>query len=162
QADEVLIKIHATAVTRADCATREANRRSGLAVMALSRSISGILRPRQRILGTELAGEVAAIGTAVTELSVGDHVFGTSGFRFGAHAEFICMAESARIAHMPAGLSFEEAAAICDGGLNALWCLRLAHLGVGQSILIYGASGAIGTAGVQLAKHFGADVTAVC
>jgi NADPH:quinone reductase-like Zn-dependent oxidoreductase len=162
EADEVLVKVHATAVTRADCATREANRRSGLAVTLISRLISGIRRPRQRILGSELAGEVEAVGAAVSEFAVGDHVFGSSGFRFGAHAEFICMRESARIAPMPAGTSFEEAAAVCDGGLNALWCLRLADLRKGQRILVYGASGAIGTAGVQLAKHFGDDVTAVC
>ena len=162
--DEVLVKIHATTVTRADCATREANRRSGPAVMVLSRLISGIRRPRQRILGTELAGEIVAVGPAVTEFAVGDQVFGSSGFRFGAHAEFICMQQSARIAPMPTGMSFEEAATICDGGLNALWCLRLAdlHHHKGQRVLIYGASGAIGTAGVQLAKSFGADVTAVC
>jgi NADPH:quinone reductase-like Zn-dependent oxidoreductase len=160
--DEVLVKIHATAVTRADCATREANRRSGLAVTLLSRVISGLRRPRQRILGSELAGEVEAVGAAVSEFAVGDHVFGSSGFRFGAYAEFICMRESARIAHKPTGMSFEEAAAVCDGGLNALWCLRLADLRKGQRILIYGASGAIGTAGVQLAKYFEADVTAVC
>src|SRR6266852_6387882 len=80
---------------------------------------------------------------AVNEFAVGDHVFGSSGFRFGAHAEFICMRESARIAHKPTGMSFEEAAAVCDGGLNALWCLRLADLRTGQRILVYGASGAI-------------------
>jgi len=160
--DEVLVRIHATTVTRADCATREANRRSGVLVSVISRLISGIRRPRQRILGTELAGEVEAAGAAVTEFAVGDHVFGSSGFSFGAHAEFICMRESARIAHKPAGMTFEEAAAICDGALNALWCLRLANLRKGQRILIYGASGAIGTAGVQLAKYFEADVTAVC
>jgi NADPH:quinone reductase-like Zn-dependent oxidoreductase len=160
--DEVLVKIHATAVTRADCATREANRRSGLAVALISRSISGLRRPKQRILGTEVAGEVAAVGVAVNEFAVGDRVFGSSGFRFGAHAEFISMRESARIARMPAGMSFEEAAAVCDGGLNALWCLRQGNLRKAQRILIYGASGAIGTAGVQLAKYFEADVTAVC
>jgi len=163
--DEVLVKIHAVAVTRADCATREANRRSGLAVMLLSRLISGLRLPKQRILGSELAGEVEAVGLAVKEFAVGDHVFGTSGFRFRAYAEFICMRESDRIAHKPAGMSFEEAAAVCDGGLNALWCLRLAHLRKGQKgrrVLIYGASGAIGTAGVQLARYFGAEVTAVC
>src|SRR5438309_10809513 len=93
--DEVLIKIRATTVTRADCATREANRRSGLAVMLISRSISGFRRPRQRILGSELAGEVEAAGAAVSEFAVGDHVFGSSGFRFGTHAEFICLPESA-------------------------------------------------------------------
>src|SRR5207245_1524711 len=119
-------------------------------------------RPRQRSLRSELAGEVEAVGVAVNEFAVGDQVFGSSGFRFGAHAEFICMRESARIAHKPAGMSFEEAAAVCDGGLNALWCLRGADLRMGQRILIYGASGAIGTAGVQLARYFGAEVTAVC
>jgi NADPH:quinone reductase-like Zn-dependent oxidoreductase len=160
--DEVLIKIHATTVTRADCATREANRRSGLLVMLISRFISGIRRPKQRILGTELAGEVEAVGAAVNEFAVGDHVFGTSGFRFGAHAEFLCMQESALLAHKPTGMNFEEAAAVCDGALNALWCLRLADLRKGQRILIYGASGSIGTAGVQLARYFDADVTAVC
>jgi NADPH:quinone reductase-like Zn-dependent oxidoreductase len=159
--DEVLVKVHAVAVTRADCATREANRRSGLAIQLLSRLISGLRRPRQRILGTEFAGEVAAIGAAVSEFAVGDRVFGTRGFRFGAHAEFICMRDSARIAYKPAGTSFEEAASICDGGLNALWCLRQGDLKKGQRILIYGASGAIGTAAVQLARYFEADVTAV-
>ena len=160
--DEVLVRIHATAVTRADCATREANRRSGLLVTVISRLVSGIRRPRQRILGTELAGEVEAVGAAVSEFAVGDQVFGSSGFRFGAHAEFICVREGARIAHKPAVMTYEDAAAVCDGGLNALWCLRRAELRKGQRILIYGASGAIGTAAVQLAKHFGADVTAVC
>jgi len=161
-ADEVLVKIHATTVNRADCATREANRRSGLAVSLLSRLISGIRRPRQRILGNELAGEVEAVGAGVTEFAVGDRVFGSSGLRFGAHAEFICLPERARIAQMPTGMSFEEAAPICDGALNALTCLKQADLRKGRTILIYGASGAIGTAGVQLARHFGADVTAVC
>ncbi len=163
--DEILVKIHATAVTRADCATREANRRSGLATTLLSRIISGMRRPKQPILGSELAGVVEAVGAAVTEFAVGDQVFGSSGFKFGAYAEFICLRESARIAHKPTNMSFEEAAAVCDGGLNALWCLKGAKgsdLRKGQSILIYGASGAIGTAGVQLARYFEADVTAVC
>src|SRR5262249_28335021 len=149
--------------TRADCATREANRRSGLAVSLLSRSISGLRRPKQRILGTEFAGAVAAVGPAVSEFAVGERVFGSSGFRFGAHAEYLCLRASGRIAPLPVGMSFAGAAAICDGGLNALWCLRGAALRPGQRILIYGASGAIGTAGVQLAKQaFGAEVTAVC
>ncbi|HEX6060758.1 MAG TPA: NAD(P)-dependent alcohol dehydrogenase [Candidatus Limnocylindria bacterium] len=160
--DEVLITVRAAAVTRADCATRDANRRSGLVVSLISRLISGVRRPRQRVLGTEFAGEVAAVGAAVTDFAVGEEVFGNSGFAFGAHAEFMCRRQSSRIAHKPAALSFEEAAAICDGGLNALWCLGQAHLRAGQLILVYGASGAIGTAAVQLAKHFGADVTAVC
>jgi NADPH:quinone reductase-like Zn-dependent oxidoreductase len=160
--DEVLVKVHAATVNRLDVHTREANRRSGLAVMFLSRLVSGLLRPRQPILGSEFAGEVEAVGATVTEFAVGDHVFGNSGLRLGAHAEFMCMRESARIAHMPSGASFEEAAPVTDGALNALWCLRAADARKGQTILIYGASGAIGTAGVQLAKYFGADVTAVC
>jgi NADPH:quinone reductase-like Zn-dependent oxidoreductase len=160
--DELLVEVHAAAVTRADCATREANRRGGLLVTVISRLISGVRRPKLRILGSELAGEVAAVGAAVNEFAVGDRVFGSTGFRFGAHAEFVCMRESARTAPMPVGMSFEEAASICDGALNSLWCLRLAELRAGQRILVYGASGAIGTAGVQLAKYFEADVTAVC
>src|SRR5258708_29727306 len=97
--DEVLIKIHATAVTRADCATREANRRSGLLVMLISRLISGLRRPKQRILGSELAGEVEAVGAAVTEFAIGDRVFRSTAFRFGAYAEFICVPETALISH---------------------------------------------------------------
>lgn len=162
KADEVLVKVYASAVTRADCATREANRRSGLFAALLSRVVFGIRRPKQRILGSEFAGEVAAVGVAARAFAVGDQVFGTTGIRFGAHAEFVSMPEGSRIAPMPSGTSFEEAASLTDGGLNALWCLRLANPGQGQRVLIFGASGAIGTAGVQLAKHFGADVTAVC
>ena len=108
----------------------------------------------------ELAGEVEAVGAAVTEFEVGDLVFGVKGS--GAHAEFVCMRESAPLAHKPAGMTFEEAAAVCDGASLALACLRKADLRRGRSILVYGASGSIGTAGVQLAKYFGADVTAVC
>jgi len=143
--DEVLVRVHAAAVTRADCATREANRRSGVAIALLSRSISGIRRPKQRILGSEFAGEVEAIGGGTNEFAVGDHVFGSSGFSFGAYAEFICMPESARIAHKPTGMSFEEAAAVCDGACTALSCLRRADLRKGQKILVYGATGSIGT-----------------
>ena len=160
--DEVLVKVRATTVTRADVHTREANRSSGRAMMVLSRLISGPRRPRQRILGREFAGEIEALGAAVSEFAAGDRVFGLGGLTFGAHAEFMCIRESARIAHMPAGMSFEEAAPICDGALNALMCLKEADLRKGRTILIYGASGAIGTAGVQLARYFGADVTAVC
>ena len=156
--DEVLVKIHATTVTRLDVHTREANRRSGLAATLVSRLVSGLRRPRQRILGREFAGEVEAVGVAVSEFAVGDHVFGLSGLRFGAHAEFMCMRESARIAHIPAGMSFEEAAPICDGALNALMCLTPADIRKGRRILIYGASGAIGTAEVQLARLWGANI----
>src|SRR5712691_746491 len=147
--DEVLIKVHATTVNRSDVHIRGANRGSGVAVSLLSRMVSGLGGPRQRILGSEFAGEVEAVGAGVKEFAVGDRVFGTNGLRFGAHAEFMCMRESARIAHMPAGMSFEEAAPMCDGALNALMCLKPADVRKGRRILIYGASGAIGTAGVQ-------------
>jgi NADPH:quinone reductase-like Zn-dependent oxidoreductase len=128
----------------------------------ISRLVSGVRRPRQPILGTEFAGEVEAVGRAVTEFGVGDRVFGNTGFGFGAHAEFLCIRESARITHMPAGVSFEEAAAVSDGALNVLWCFRGADLRKGQRVLVFGASGSLGTAGVQLGRYFGADVTAVC
>ena len=160
--DEVLVKIHATTVNRLDVHTREANVKSGLAVSILSRLVSGLRRPRQRILGSEFAGEVVAVGAAVTGFAVGDHVFGLTGLSFGTHAEFVCVRETALIASMPTSMRFEDAAAVCDGALNALWCLRVGDLQKGQTVLMYGASGSIGTAGVQLAKAFGADVTAVC
>jgi NADPH:quinone reductase-like Zn-dependent oxidoreductase len=160
--DEVLVKIHAATVNRLDVHTREANVKSGPVVSVLSRIVSGVRGPRQRILGSEFAGEVVAVGAAVTQFAVGDRVFGNTGLGFSTHAEFMCVRESIRMAHMPAGASFEEAAAMTDGALNALWCLRVGGLGKGQTIVVYGASGAIGTAGVQLAKYFGADVTAVC
>ena len=160
--DEVLVRVRATTVNRLDTATREANRRSGLVISLLSRLVSGVRRPRHRILGTEFAGTVEAVGATVSEFARGDQVFGTTGLRFGAHAEFLSMRVSDRIASMPNGMSFEEAAPSCDGALNALTCLKQADLRAGRTILIYGASGAIGTAGVQLARYFGADVTAVC
>jgi NADPH:quinone reductase-like Zn-dependent oxidoreductase len=154
--DEVLVKIHATTVTRSDCGIRSAK-------PWLIRLFFGLRRPKQRILGTELAGEVEAVGAAVTEFAVGDHVFGsTNSFKSGTHAEFICMKESAPLAHKPAGITFEEAAAVTDGVVLALMCLEAAHIRKGQKILVYGASGSIGTAGVQLAKYFETDVIAVC
>jgi NADPH:quinone reductase-like Zn-dependent oxidoreductase len=160
--DEVLIRVHAASVNRADAATREANRRSGLGAMLLSRLVTGVRRPKQRILGNELAGEVVGVGPTVKEFTVGDRVFGSTGFAFGAHAEFRSIREGALIAHIPPNVTFEEAAGASEGGLNALWCLRLAGVHPGQKVLIYGAAGAIGTAAVQLARHFEADVTGVC
>jgi NADPH:quinone reductase-like Zn-dependent oxidoreductase len=151
--DEVLVKIHATTVNRSDCGWRSAQ-------PFITRYFLGLRRPRRRILGSELAGEVEAVGAAVSQFEVGDHVWGVNGF--GAHAEFICVREDRPLAHKPAGLTFEEAASVCDGALIALACLRKGDLRRGRSILIYGASGSIGTAAVQLAKHFEADVTAVC
>ena len=151
--DEVLVKVHATTVTRTDTGLRSAE-------YFISRFVTGLLRPKRRILGTELAGEVDAVGGAVTQFEVGDQVFGATGF--GAHAEFISLRESAPLAQKPPGLSFEEAAALTDGPALALACLRRAGDLDGRSVLVYGASGSVGTAGVQLAKHFGAHVTAVC
>ena len=160
--NEVLVRVRASTVNRLDVHTREANVKSGLVVSLLSRLVSGLRQPRQPILGSEFAGEVAAIGSAVTEFVVGDRVFGNTGLGFGTNAEFVSVPESGRIARMPAGMRFEDAAPATDGALNALWCLRLADVKKGQKVLVYGASGAIGTAGVQLAKYFGAEVTAVC
>ena len=151
--DELLVRIHATTVNRTDCGWRSAK-------PFLIRYFIGLLRPKRKILGMEFAGEIEAVGAAVTEFKVGDQVFGVKGF--GAHAEFVCIRESAAVAHMPGGMSFEEAAAVCDGVCIALSCLRRADLGQGQTILVYGASGSVGTAAVQLAKHLGANVTAVC
>jgi NADPH:quinone reductase-like Zn-dependent oxidoreductase len=108
----------------------------------------------------EFAGGVEVVGAAVTEFKVGDRVFGVTGS--GANAEFVCVRESGPVAPKPNGMTFEEAAAVCDGASLALACLRKVELRPGRSILIYGASGSVGTAGVQLAKYFGADVTAVC
>ena len=125
----------------------------------VSRFFTGLHRPKRKILGLEFAGEVEAVGAAVTEFDVGDRVFGVGA---GAHAEFVCVRESGALAHMPAGTTFEEAAAVCDGASLALACLRKAGDLNGRSVLVYGASGSVGTAGVQLAKHFGAHVTAVC
>jgi NADPH:quinone reductase-like Zn-dependent oxidoreductase len=149
--DEVLVKIHATTITRSDCGVRAAD-------PFFTRVFFGLRRPKQRISGTELAGVVEAVGSAVTEFAAGDEVF---GLRYGAHAEYVCVRESRALVHKPTGVSFEEAAAVCDGGSIALACLSKADLRKGRRILIYGATGAIGTAAVQLAKYFDADVTAV-
>jgi NADPH:quinone reductase-like Zn-dependent oxidoreductase len=150
--DEVLVRVHATTVTRTDCGFRKAD-------PFFSRLFTGIRGPRRRIPGMELAGVVEAVGSAVTEFEVGDEVF---GLRTGANAEYHCVRENGALAHKPARMTFEEAAALPDGACIALTCLRKADLGPGRSIVVYGASGSIGTAAVQLARHFGADVTAVC
>lgn len=155
KSDEVLIRIHATTVSRTDCALRAAE-------PFFSRFVTGIRRPRQRILGSEFSGVVEEGGPAVTEFSVGDAVFGMKPWKFGAHAEFITVRQGGPIAHMPKGATFDDAAAVCDGAILGLNCLRPGKVRAGQSVLVYGASGSMGTAGVQLAKAFGATVTAVC
>jgi NADPH:quinone reductase-like Zn-dependent oxidoreductase len=151
--DEVLVRVHATTVNRTDTGLRSAE-------FFISRFFTGLLRPRNRILGMELAGEVEAVGAAVTEFKVGDQVFGGKGS--GAHAEFVCIRESATLALKPAAMSFDEAAAVFDGLSLALVCLETAGPLAGRSVLIFGASGSVGTSAVQLARHFGAHVTAVC
>jgi NADPH:quinone reductase-like Zn-dependent oxidoreductase len=153
--DEVLVEVHATTVNRTDCGFRAP-------WPWFIRLFAGLRRPKRTILGSEFAGVVAEVGSAVKEFSVGEQVFGVNADRFGAHAEYLCVRESAPIAPKPAGTSFEEAAAVCDGAILAMTCLTWSKLRAGQRILIYGASGSIGTAGVQLAKHIGAHVTAVC
>lgn len=151
--DQVLVRVHATTVNRTDCGIRAAK-------PFFVRFFTGVRRPKQRILGMEFAGEVEAIGSTVTEFAPGDRVFGVKGA--GAHAEFVAVRESAAMAHMPDGLSYAEAAAVCDGACIALSCLKGERLGPGTSILVNGASGSVGTATVQLARHFGAEITAVC
>jgi len=151
--DEVLVRIHATTVNRSDCGYRGAE-------PFFTRFFTGLLRPKYRTPGMELAGEVAAVGAAVSEFVVGDAVFGLKGH--GANAEYVCIRETGALAHKPSGVTFEEAAAVSDGACIALACLQKAELRAGRSILIHGASGSIGTAAVQLAKSFGAHVTAVC
>jgi NADPH:quinone reductase-like Zn-dependent oxidoreductase len=151
--DEILVRTSATTVNRTDCGWRSAK-------PFIVRWFLGLRRPKRRILGMEFAGTVEAVGPAVTEFAVGDEVFGVKGF--GAHAELVCVRESGAVAHKPKGISFEEAAAVCDGACIAFSCLRRADLRGGHRLVVYGASGSVGTASVQLAKHLGAHVTAVC
>jgi NADPH:quinone reductase-like Zn-dependent oxidoreductase len=152
--DQVLIRVRASTVTQTDTHIRAAH-------PFIWRFFFGLRRPRIRTLGVEFAGEVEAVDAAVTEFKVGDRVFG--GPRgFGAHAEYICLRDTAPITQMPAGLSFEDAAAVPDGSSEAMGSLRKAEIHEGQRLVIYGASGSLGTAAVQIAKHFGAHVTAVC
>src|SRR5256885_13666765 len=159
--EESRARTDAARVAGAVCETGESNRRSGRGFELVSRAIFGIRRPRQPILGGDFSGVVEAVGPAVKEFAAGDEVFGSTGIRFGAYAEFISRPESSRITRKPKSLSRVEAAGITDGGLYALSPLRAANVKNGDSVLVYGASGAIGTAGVQLAKYFGAQVTAV-
>jgi NADPH:quinone reductase-like Zn-dependent oxidoreductase len=151
--DEVLVRVHATTVTQTDCHMRRAQ-------PFIWRFMLGLRRPKRRILGLELSGEVEAVGRAVTTFAPGERVF---GMRSGAHAEYVCVREAGYLARMPESFTFEEAAAVCDGANQALTHLKRAGVGPGTRLLVYGASGSCGTAAVQLGKHyFGAHVIAVC
>lgn len=158
--NDLLIKIHATTVTSGDWRLRSLEVPTGFGFM--SRLIFGFSKPRKPILGMELAGTVEAVGKAVTTFSVGDAVFAFSDARMGAHAEYIVMPADGVVAHKPVNLSFEEAAALSFGGTTALQFFKRGDLQSGEHVLVNGASGGVGTAAVQLAKHFGAIVTGVC
>jgi NADPH:quinone reductase-like Zn-dependent oxidoreductase len=153
--DEVLVRVHATTVNRTDCGVRAAK-------PFIYRFFLGLRRPRLTVLGNEFAGQVEAVGAGVTSYTVGDRVFGFSGTWFGAHAEYLTMAEAGMLATMPADLSYEEAAPSTEGSLYALTALRTARVQRGQRVLLNGATGAIGSAAVQLLRGMGAEVTAVC
>ena len=152
---EVLVKVHATTVNRTDCGFRAAK-------PFIVRFFSGLIRPKAKVLGSEFAGVVEAVGPGVTSYAVGERVFGFSEDRFGAHAEYLSMVEDGPLATMPANMTFEEVAPSTEGSHYALACIAKAKIRSGQHVLVNGATGAIGSAAVQLLKRLGAVVTAVC
>lgn len=152
---EVLIKVHVATVNRTDCGFRSAE-------YFIVRFFSGLVRPNNKTLGNEFAGEIEAIGKEVKLFKPGDSVFGYNDTKFGAHAEYMVMAENEAITTMPDILTYEQAAPITEGGHYALCDIRAAKIKSGQKVLINGATGAIGSAAVQLVNYFGAEVTAVC
>jgi NADPH:quinone reductase-like Zn-dependent oxidoreductase len=157
--NEVLVKVHATSVTLYDCWCRSGTAPPGFGL--LMRIASGIGKPKKPILGTELAGEIEEVGKDVKLFKKGDRVFGYPGMNLGAYVEYICLPEAA-VAMKPASATYEQAAAALQGGLTALYFLRKGNIRSGQKVLVFGASGGIGIAAVQLARYFGAEVTGVC
>lgn len=153
--DEILIKIQASSLSSGDARMRRAD-------PFLIRLIFGFQRPRNPVLGVVVAGEIEAVGTKVRKFKVGDRVFGTTGISFGAHAQYQAISENSTLAIIPEGMTYAEAAAIPFGGTAALHFLKKAEVKPGDKVLIYGASGAIGTIALQVAKYYGAEVTAVC
>lgn len=151
---EILIEIHASTVNRTDCGFRSAQ-------YVISRLFSGLLAPKNKILGCEFSGIVAQIGQSVSKFKVGDYVFGYDDKSFGGHAEYKVLPEQANITHIPAGLDFIQAAAMTEGSHYALSNIRAAGVKDGDNVLVYGATGAIGSAAVQLLKFYGAYVLAV-
>jgi NADPH:quinone reductase-like Zn-dependent oxidoreductase len=158
--NEVLVKVHATTVTSGDWRVRSLNVPVGFKL--IMRLVFGVSRPKQPILGTELAGVIESVGKNVSKFKVGDSVFAFSDATMGCHAEYKCIPENGAIALKPPNLIYEEAAALSFGGMTALDFFNRAKLQRGERVLVNGASGAVGTAAVQLARHFGADVTGVC
>jgi NADPH:quinone reductase-like Zn-dependent oxidoreductase len=158
--NEILVRVRATTVASGDCRVRGAD------VPALFKPmlwlVVGVGKPRQPIFGTELSGEVEAVGKNVTAFKIGDSVFAMTGMKMGAHAEYITLPEKGTVVPKPSNITHEQAAAISFGGTTALHFIRKGNLQKGQRVLIYGASGAVGTSAVQLAKHFGVEVTGVC
>jgi len=153
--NEVLVKVHATTVNRTDCACRAAR-------PFFMRLFTGLTRPRATVLGNEFAGEVEAVGSSVTSFTVGDRVFGYNEGPFGAHAEYLAIPQDGSLATMPANLTYQQAAPSMEGAHYALSHIRAAKVRSGQEVLVSGATGAIGSAAVQLLKSLGATVTGVC
>ena len=161
--NEVLIKIHATTVTSSDCNLRNFTFVPKLFLIPARLFMCGVFRPRINILGIDLAGEIEAVGKDVNRFKEGDQVFGTPEPALGAHAEYICIPEDGVLTIKPATMTWDEAASVSLAGNTALYFIRdLGNIQAGQKVLINGASGGIGTFAVQLAKHYGAEVTGVC
>ena len=157
---EVLVRVVASTVSAADYRMRTRDLPKGLGFFGPL--TIGIFGPRKKILGMDFAGVVEAVGEGVTRFKPGDEVFGLTGFRFGGHAEYVCLAEGAAMVPKPAGWSLEDAVALVFGGHTVSECIRRCPIKPGDEVLVNGASGAVGTAAVQVAKHFGAVVTGVC